>query len=511
MTSRITTVAFDGIDVVSIDVQVHINSGLPTFQIVGLADKAVSEARERIRSALSSLGLSLPAKRITVNLAPADMPKEGSHYDLPIALAVLGAMHIIPSDMVQECLAVGELSLDGRIQSVSGILAAAFKSFQEDLIFICSHHSRQEAAWIDDIKILAPQSLLDIIHHFQGIQTLAPVHFEERTLSQMNDQRVPDLRDIRGQETAKRALEIAAAGGHNLLMSGPPGAGKSMLASRLGGILPPLSSVESLEVSMIASIAGTLNKQQIITQRPYRSPHHSASMAALIGGGRHANPGEITLAHRGVLFLDELPEFHSHTLDALRQPLEMGKAVIARAERHVTYPARFQLIAAMNPCKCGYLSDPSRACSRAPRCAQIYQSKISGPLLDRFDLYLELTAVSPRDLALPPSKEGSKEVAVRVCKARERQKQRFERHNLPYFINQDIDGEELNTLISLEDKAKETLLKAADLMKLTARGYYRILRVSRTIADLDLSHEENAPLHHHHIAEALALRHFVSL
>ena len=421
MVARINTVAFQGIEVVGVDVQVQIGAGLPAFTIVGLPDKAVAESRERVRSALDAMALGLPPKRITVNLAPADLLKEGSHFDLPIALGLLAAMGVLPGEELAGYVALGELALDGRVSPVAGVLPAAFHALSGERGLICPAAQGGEAAWAEGIEILAPESLLALVNHFKGTQVLSP---PEPALAEQRAG-AADLADIKGQETAKRALEVAAAGGHNLLMIGPPGAGKSMLAQRLPGILPPLTAAEALEVSMIHSVAGQLEGGRLLRDRPFRDPHHSASLPALAGGGLRARPGEVSLAHLGVLFLDELPEFARSTLETLRQPLETGRIAIARANAHVTYPARVQLVAAMNPCKCGYLDDPGQACSRAPKCAQDYQAKISGPLYDRIDLQVEVPAVSAADLSLPPPAEGSAEVAARVAAARRRQQARF--------------------------------------------------------------------------------------
>ncbi len=412
MVQRVSTVAFEGIEARSVDVQVQVAPGLPAFAIVGLPDKAVSEARERVRSALIASGLALPARRITVNLAPADVPKEGSHYDLPIALGLMAAIGAIPPDALSGFTVLGELGLDGSIAPVAGVLPAAIGANSRDEGLICPAACGSEAAWASpDIQIIAAKSLIQIANHFKGTQVLSrpqpKVHEREETLL--------DLRDIKGQESAKRALEIAAAGGHHLLMIGSPGAGKSMLAARLPSILPPLSPSELLEVSMIASVAGEIRDGALTARRPFRSPHHSASMAALTGGGIRAKPGEISLAHQGVLFLDELPEFDPRVLDSLRQPLENGEVSVSRANHRVTYPARFMLVAAMNPCRCGHAYEPGYSCKRGQldRCTADYQMRISGPLMDRIDLRIEVPAVTAADLILPPPSEGSAEVAAR--------------------------------------------------------------------------------------------------
>mgnify|MGYP001548645106 CR=1 FL=1 len=501
MVARVHTVAFQGIEVMPVDVQVQISPGIPTFTVVGLADKAVGESRERVRAALAAIGLALPPKRITVNLAPADLPKEGSHYDLPIALGLLVAMGVLPSDEIEGFTALGELALDGAVTAVAGVLPAALGAAAEDRGIICPGACGGEAAWAGGIQVLAPASLLALINHLKGSQLLSPP--VPKLADGVVD--VPDLRALKGQETAKRALEVAAAGGHNLLMLGPPGAGKSMLAARLPGLLPPLDAAEALEVSMIASVAGQLEGGRLTRQRPFRNPHHSASMAALVGGGSRAKPGEVSLAHLGVLFLDELPEFNRSVLESLRQPLESGKAVVARANAHVTYPARVQLIAAMNPCKCGHLDDPALGCSRAPKCASDYQSRISGPLLDRIDLHLEVPAVPAGDLALPPPAEGTKEVAARVQAARAVQSERYARHKNgsgPIRCNADADGELLDQVATPDDGGRKLLTEAAGAMKLTARGYHRVLRVSRTLADLAGSEA----VRRLHVAEALSYR-----
>jgi magnesium chelatase family protein len=501
MVARVATVAFQGIEVMDVDVQVQLAAGLPAFTVVGLADKAVAESRERVRAALGAVGLALPAKRITVNLAPADLPKEGSHYDLPIALGLLVAMGVLPEDEIEGYVALGELALDGALSAVAGVLPAAVHAAARGRGLVCPEPCGPEAAWVGGLEILAPASLLSLVNHFKDTQVLAPPRAE------LAADAAPglDLRDIKGQESAKRALEVAAAGGHNLLMIGPPGAGKSMLAARLPDLLPPLDAAEALEVSMIASLAGALAGGRISRRRPFRNPHHSASMAALVGGGLRARPGEVSLAHLGVLFLDELPEFARQALDSLRQPLESGRAVVARANAHVSYPARFQLVAAMNPCRCGHLADPALACSRAPRCALDYQARLSGPLLDRIDLYVEVPAVAAADLALPPPAEGSAEVAARVAAARARQRARYggmTAGGAPVRANADVDGELLDQVAAPDAAGKRLLAEAAGAMRLSARGYHRVLRVARTLADLDGAEGVGRI----HVAEALSYR-----
>jgi magnesium chelatase family protein len=508
MVACIKTVAFEGIEAVGVDVQVQISGGMPAFTIVGLPDKAVAESKERVRAALHALGLSLPPKRLTVNLAPADIAKEGSHYDLPIAVAMLVAMDILPRDEMENSLVLGELGLDASIRAVAGVLPAAVHASANDNRLICPAACGSEAAWAGGGDILAPQNLLQLINHVKGTQVM---NRPEARLAKQNPdtQRVPDLAEVRGQESAKRALEIAAAGGHNLLMLGPPGSGKSMLASCLPGILPPLAPREALEVSMIHSMAGSLPPGGLMSARPYRDPHHSASQPALVGGGHKARPGEISLAHRGVLFLDELPEFARAALEAMRQPLETGRTLIARANAHISYPASFQLIAAMNPCRCGYLGDSARECSKAPKCGADYQAKISGPLLDRIDLQVEVPAVSALDLAAAGAGESSAIVAARVARAREIQKRRYAQwsggEEVAGAVNAGLPGAALDRLVPMEDEARAALTRAAETMRLSARAWHRILRVARTIADLGEAPELIKKIH---INEALSYRRF---
>lgn len=496
MVAHVATVAFLGLEARAVEVQVQISSGLPAFVIVGLPDKAVAESRERVRAALSAIGLALPPKRITVNLSPADLPKEGSHYDLPIALGLLAAMGAVDVEMLAGYVAVGELGLDGRLTPSPGVLLAAIHASSRDLGLICPAAQGAEAAWAGGIEVLAAPDLVALLNHCRGTSALSPPAPGGVDAAPAG----PDLAQVKGQETAKRALEIAAAGGHNLLMTGPPGAGKSLLAACLPGILPELTSAEALEVSMIASVAGSLVEGRLVRNRPFRTPHHSASMAALVGGGLKVRPGEVSLAHLGVLFLDELPEFQRGVLDSLRQPLETGTVSVARANAHVTFPARVQLVAAMNPCRCGHLGDPALACARAPRCAADYQAKVSGPLLDRIDLHIDVHAVSAADLVLPPPSEGSAEVASRVRAARDIQTRRYEGQGVR--TNAEADGDVLDRAATPDEAGRKLLAQAAEAMRLSARGYHRVLRVSRTIADLAGS-EAVTRLH---VAEALSYR-----
>lgn len=468
---------------------------------MGLGDKAVTESRERIRGCFHTLGLALPAKHITVNLAPADVQKEGSHYDLPIALGLMVIMGVLSPDDIAEYTALGELGLDGSLSPVSGILPAAIDTAASGRGLICPAACGSEAAWAGNLQILAAPNLLSLVNHFKGTQVLSP---PQPKIPDLTTKTMLDLYDIKGQDLAKRALEITAAGGHNLLMIGPPGAGKSMLASRLPGILPPLEPSEALEVTMIHSLSGTLPEEGLIRIRPFRDPHHSASLPAMVGGGIRCKPGEISLAHLGVLFLDELPEFSRPTLEALRQPLETGRAVVARANAHITYPARVQLVAAMNPCRCGYYGDASRECARVPRCAQDYQNKISGPLLDRFDITIDVPEVAAVDLVGNPLREKSIDVALRVARARAVQRNRYQEISpkMSIMTNAIADGDILHKVATPDDEGQTLLTKAMEKLKLSGRGYHRVLRVARTLADL----EGSEAVMRHHIAEALGYR-----
>lgn len=497
MVSIAYTVAFEGVEARLVEVQCAISPGLPAFSIVGLPNKAVSEARDRIRAALSSMSIALPSKRITVNLSPADLPKEGGHFDLPIALALLAAIGVVPDDKVCETVALGELSLDGSLVPIVGTLPAALAAAECDRILLCPKACGAEAAWVEATTVIAPANLIEAARHYTGQDILTPATPGEVATSGNGR----DLCDVKGQEKAKRALEIAAAGRHHLLMVGSPGSGKSMLAARLAGILPPLSPIEALETSMIHSLAGLLDEGGISRQRPFREPHHTASMAAIVGGGRGAKPGEISLAHNGVLFMDEFPEFPRPVLETLRQPIETGEVMVARANAHIKYPCRFMLVAAANPCKCGYLNEPNRACARAPICGEDYMGKISGPLMDRFDLRIDVPPVAFADLDLPASGENSATVAERVSRARALQSVRFS-DSSSCRVNADLEGASLEQVAMPDAEGTALLSKVAERFGLTARGYHRVLKVARTIADLDESETVRRP----HLAEAVNFR-----
>lgn len=498
MVAQLTTFAFHGVEARPVSVQVQMTGG-NAFTIVGLPDKAVSEARERVRAALAAIGLGLPPKRVTVNLAPADLPKEGGHFDLPIALGLMIEMGAAPRDAAEGFAVIGELGLDGSIAPVTGALPAAVAANATGLGLICPAGNGAEAAWAGgEAEIVAPKSLIQLVNHFKGTQILAA----PKPGALAPPPAVPDLKDVKGQESAKRALEAAAAGGHNMLMVGPPGAGKSMLAARLPGLLPPLTPEELLEISMIQSMAGLLEGGRLTRARPFRSPHHSASMAAMIGGGIRARPGEASLAHHGVLFLDELPEFSAPVLDSLRQPLETGDVMIARANFRVRYPARFQLVAAMNPCRCGYGKASGRACGRGPNCEAVYQARVSGPLLDRIDINVDLLPVTPADLSAPANGEASAAVAARVAAARAAQRERAAGLGLAGATNAALPDAALEKIASPDAAGAALLTRAAETLGFSARGYHRILRLARTLADLDGA----GGLARRHIAEAISYR-----
>ena len=495
----LNSLIFNGLDAIKIEVQVQ-QGGMAEkqFNIIGLVDRAVRESAERIAGALRALNVSLPAKKLTVNLAPSDVEKSGAHFDLSILCGILCSIGLLDEQELSKYVIIGEVGLNGAIQKTNGVLPASVWAHKNGLGIICPRENGTEARWAGHTNILAPAHILDLINHFKGTQIL-PV--PELSAPKQNRAAVGDLSEVHGQAEAKRALEIAAAGGHAMLMVGPPGSGKTMLASRLAGILPEMTPAEILEASMIYSVAGQLNSRSLVSTRPFRAVHHTASAVALAGGGADAKPGEISLAHSGILFLDELPEFQRATLEILRQPMETGKIMISRAKRTVSYPARFQLIAAMNPCPCGHLGNAALSCSKAPRCAEAYQNKISGPLLDRIDLHVDVDAVNPWDMSRRPggaeaAPETSATVRARVVAAREKQLRRQGK------MNAALDGKELDAAVALTAELTEFLNTAAEKMGMSARGYQRIKRIARTIADL----RDSAQVEMNDLTEAISYR-----
>ncbi|WP_417596224.1 YifB family Mg chelatase-like AAA ATPase [Oceanospirillum sp.] len=483
-----------GIDAPEVRIEVHLTNGLPGLAIVGMPETAVRESKDRVRSALINAGFEYPQRRITVNLAPADLPKEGGRYDLAIALGVLAASSQIPADRLSNFECYGELSLSAELRPVSGILPAALACAQAGRTMLVPSGNGDEASLPEANKVMTAAHLLTVTAMLHGQEEL-PLHQLEnqKRYTQLRDQ--PDLADVKGQFQARRALEIAAAGNHHLLLVGPPGTGKTLLASRLGGILPKMSEQDALEVMALASVSGRFSMDDW-GQRPFRSPHHTASGVALVGGGSRPKPGEISLAHNGILFLDELPEYDRRVLEVLREPLESGEIHISRATQQVRYPSRFQLVAAMNPCPCGYFGDNLRACRCTAKQVRNYQSRLSGPLLDRIDLQVAVTSLPPEQLANVSPGESSQQVQARVTEAHQRQLDRSGKSNAQ------LTGRELDNQISLQDDASQLLQQAMEQLGLSPRSYHRILKVARTIADLAGEETVGVPA----VSEALGLR-----
>ncbi len=502
MVAKTKTFSFSGIEANPVDVQVKISSGNSVFSIVGLPDKSVGESKERVRGAITSTGLSWPFEKITVNLAPADLQKEGGHFDLAIAIGIMVEMGVLPQYLIDKYFIMGELSLDGSVNSVSGIISSAITANQMGCGIICPKANGKEAVWAGDVDIIATPDILSLINHLKGEQILnRPENFQN-----FQNNKYPDFADVKGQEQAKRAIEISASGGHNILMIGSPGCGKSMLASRIPSILPDLELMEMLEINMIASVSDKINDGKLIVSRPFREVHHSCSMPAMVGGGVKAKPGEVSLAHNGVLFLDELAEFPRQVLDSLRQPLENQEITISRANSCATYPANFQLVGAMNPCRCGFLGDATKECKRAPICGEEYKNKISGPLLDRIDIVVE---VGQFDFFANQKNnfrnESSEIIKQRVTEVRNLQKQRFaefeELKNMQ-MLNSKMSGKFLEKFCKIDEGLQNILQNFVIKSKTSIRGITRILRVARTIADMENSEE----ISRGHLLEAISYR-----
>lgn len=502
MFSIVLSSALHGIDGNIIKVEIDISEGLPSFDIVGLPDSSVKEAKERVRTAIKNSNFNFPIKKITVNLAPANIRKEGSSFDLPIAIGILICIGVIKSETLKDTMIIGELSLDGSVRGVSGVLPMVYSAYNKGFkkcIIPCEN--AQEGAIVNDMEIIGVKSLSEIVEHLSGYKVLNRTQIDTNELFS-NINKINDLNfsDVKGQEKVKRALEVAAAGFHNVMMLGSPGSGKTMMAKRIPSILPPLTFEESIEITKIHSVAGLLkSKGTLITERPFRSPHHTISASALTGGGKIPKPGEISLAHNGVLFLDELPEFHKNVLEVMRQPLEDMEVTISRVNSTITYPSKFMLIASMNPCPCGYYPDTKR-CHCTDKEIKKYLSKISGPLIDRIDICLEVKPVEYEQLSLKRKSESSEDIRKKVIAAQKIQQQRYKNENI--LFNSQLSSAQIEKYCSLGNEEIEILKIAFDRLNLSARAYHRILKVSRTIADLDAS--ENIKVNH--LAEAIQYR-----